>query len=109
MPDRVLALRVTDDPSGESYGRRRSDPRLGQRGPPDRARPVAYQSDGLDALTGSGWSVTAVGAAEFVDDPNEVIRYRERLDRWLPGARDRIVRITIEEITGSYYDRTHHP
>ncbi|MFD6229681.1 pyridoxamine 5'-phosphate oxidase family protein [Streptomyces sp. NPDC060232] len=62
---------------------------------------VAFEADGFDAATRSGWSVVVTGRASVVTDPAE----RERLARysphsWMP-SRDRVfVRIECEMITG---------
>lgn len=39
------------------------------------AKPVAYEADSWDPVTGTGWSVLLRGTAEQVDDPEAVARY----------------------------------
>lgn len=61
---------------------------------------VAFESDEIDAETGSGWSVTIVGEARILDEP-EAGRYRDgRIRSWAGGVRDEIVAISTPLVTG---------
>jgi hypothetical protein len=67
------------------------------------ARPsvVAFQVDGLDQRSESGWTVTVVGSSQEVRSRDE----RERiallpLRPWASGGRDHIVRIDLDRVTG---------
>jgi uncharacterized protein len=57
-----------------------------------RFRRVAFEVDGTDAATRTGWSVVVRGEAVEVTDPAELARLRELpLYPWAPGARHRYV------------------
>lgn len=62
---------------------------------------VAFQADEFDAELRSGWSVTALGQAEEVRDP-ELIRAVRRLPlrTWAPGQRDHLIRVGVHEVSG---------
>lgn len=62
---------------------------------------VAYEVDGLDAVTGEAWSVVVAGTA------HEVVRLHELVDAWglalfpwQQGPKPRLVRIDADEVTG---------
>jgi uncharacterized protein len=62
---------------------------------------VAFEADELDAATCSGWSVTAIGVAALVTDPQVIARYwKLPLTPWAPGARDRFLTIGTEVLEG---------
>lgn len=61
---------------------------------------VAYEADTIDHRTQLGWSVVLTGPAEAVTDPDDIARYEQLLDPWLPGPRRRIVRIHPDIVTG---------
>ncbi|MQY20791.1 pyridoxamine 5'-phosphate oxidase family protein [Nocardia macrotermitis] len=61
---------------------------------------VAYEADVIDESTRRGWCVIVTGAAEPVEDPDEIARYRELLRPWLPGPREHLVRILPDMVTG---------
>ncbi|MEU4115211.1 pyridoxamine 5'-phosphate oxidase family protein [Kitasatospora sp. NPDC028055] len=69
---------------------------------PDPGAQVSFQVDRIDEYLGRGWSVLALGTAEYVDDPAEL----HRLDGlpgaapWAGGDRPRWVRIRPAEISG---------
>lgn len=57
--------------------------------------------DHLDEELGEGWSVLVSGAAEVVDDPQELHQVVEQgVVPWAGGDRDLVVRLTPEEVTG---------
>lgn len=62
-------------------------------------RSVAFEVDGFDPATRSGWSVLARGVARVPEEtgPLEALR----LDAWADGtSRDDWVQVLVEEITG---------
>jgi uncharacterized protein len=62
---------------------------------------VAFEADEFDAVTSSGWSVTVVGRAAVVTDPELVAMYQTvPLVPWAPGQRDQFVTITTELVEG---------
>ena len=66
-----------------------------------RGSRVAFEVDGIEAATHTGWSVVVRGEAVEVTDPAELARLRELpLYPWAPGAKDRYVRILPATLTG---------
>jgi hypothetical protein len=66
-----------------------------------RGAVVAFEADCVDIVTHAGWSVTIVGYARAVTDPQEVRRLeRTGLDPWAPGKRDHFIRISPEVVNG---------
>jgi hypothetical protein len=66
-----------------------------------RGAVVAFETDQLDPAGQSGWSVTAVGPAGEVTDPDELARLREiGLRSWAPGERDHFIRISPVMLNG---------
>lgn len=65
-----------------------------------RGAVVAFQSDCVDAETRSGWSVVVVGRAEEVTDPALRRRAEDQLVPWAGAPRDRVVVISLEQVTG---------
>lgn len=62
---------------------------------------AAFEIDAVDPMYHGGFSVLAYGPAEVVDSESEVRRLSELpLRPWYPWARDRWVRIRVDEITG---------
>jgi nitroimidazol reductase NimA-like FMN-containing flavoprotein (pyridoxamine 5'-phosphate oxidase superfamily) len=62
---------------------------------------VAFEIDAVDPMYHGGYSVLAYGPAEVVDSDVEVRRLTELpLRPWWPNARDRWIRIRVDEITG---------
>ncbi|GAA3446451.1 pyridoxamine 5'-phosphate oxidase family protein [Planomonospora venezuelensis] len=62
---------------------------------------VAFEVDDFDLERRTGWSVTAVGYARAVDDPQETARLAELpLTPWVPGSRDHFIVITAEQVSG---------
>lgn len=61
---------------------------------------VAFEADEIDPATGSGWSVTVVGEARILDDP-EAVPYRAGgIISWARGARDDVVAVSTPLVTG---------
>ncbi|MER7499360.1 pyridoxamine 5'-phosphate oxidase family protein [Nonomuraea pusilla] len=61
---------------------------------------VAFEADQLDMDTRLGWSVIVTGMARPVDDPEEADRYKDRLQPWVAGGMDQVIRIRPEIVTG---------
>ncbi|MQA93960.1 MAG: pyridoxamine 5'-phosphate oxidase family protein [Streptosporangiales bacterium] len=62
-----------------------------------RGNIVAFEADDFDAASRSGWSVTIVGRARHVHDPEELAVVRRLpLDSWAPGPRDHDHYVLIE-------------
>jgi len=62
---------------------------------------VAFEVDGIDAATQTGWSVVVRGEAVEVTDSAELARLHElRLYPWAPGAKTGYVRILPAALTG---------
>jgi nitroimidazol reductase NimA-like FMN-containing flavoprotein (pyridoxamine 5'-phosphate oxidase superfamily) len=62
---------------------------------------IAFQVDGADAATRTGWSVLVRGEVTEVTDPSELARVRRLpLYPWAPGAKARYVRILPRVLTG---------
>jgi nitroimidazol reductase NimA-like FMN-containing flavoprotein (pyridoxamine 5'-phosphate oxidase superfamily) len=64
-------------------------------------RLVSFQIDAVDPMYHGGFSVLVFGRAEVVDSPAEIERLATLpLRPWWPEARDRWIRIHVDEITG---------
>jgi uncharacterized protein len=62
---------------------------------------IAFQVDGADEATRTGWSVLVRGEVTEVTDPSELARVRRLpLYPWAPGAKARYVRILPRVLTG---------
>jgi nitroimidazol reductase NimA-like FMN-containing flavoprotein (pyridoxamine 5'-phosphate oxidase superfamily) len=62
---------------------------------------VAFEIDGADPATHTGWSVMVRGEAVEVTDPVELARLRRLpLTPWAPGAKEHYVRILPATVTG---------
>jgi nitroimidazol reductase NimA-like FMN-containing flavoprotein (pyridoxamine 5'-phosphate oxidase superfamily) len=61
---------------------------------------VAFEVDEFDARSTTGWSVTMVGRAQAVRDPDETARLARLPHAWAPGRRDRFIHIRPEHIDG---------
>jgi nitroimidazol reductase NimA-like FMN-containing flavoprotein (pyridoxamine 5'-phosphate oxidase superfamily) len=62
---------------------------------------VAFEIDGTDTATRTGWSVVVRGEAVEVTDPAELARLRRLpLYPWAPGAKAHYVRILPAAVTG---------
>ena len=66
-----------------------------------RGSRVCFEVDGADPAAGTGWSVLVRGDITEVTDPAELARLRELpLPAWMPGPRNRYVRILPAVLTG---------
>ena len=64
-------------------------------------RHVAFEIDGIDPVYHGGFSVLVYGTAELVEAEDEVARLADLpLRPWWPEARDRWVRIRVEQVSG---------
>ena len=64
-------------------------------------RSVAFEIDAVDPVYHGGFSVLVHGPAEVVDSADDIKRLSELpLRPWWPDARDRWIRIRVEEVTG---------
>ena len=61
---------------------------------------VAYQADLIDHAEHLGWSVTVVGVAHRVIDPDEAASYRQALRPWITGTKDQVIAIHADLVTG---------
>jgi uncharacterized protein len=62
---------------------------------------IAFEVDGADEATRTGWSVLVRGEVTEVTDPSELARVRRLpLYPWAPGAKARYVRILPRVLTG---------
>ncbi len=61
---------------------------------------VAYEADAIDPQTRSGWSVVVTGVARIVTDPDDLARYGTLLQPWVDGARDCLISIPADLVTG---------
>lgn len=61
---------------------------------------VAYEADAIDMSEHLGWSVVAVGVAHRVIDPDEAALYRRALRPWVTGAKDQVIAIHADMLTG---------
>jgi hypothetical protein len=60
---------------------------------------VAYEADGMNPQTRTGWSVVVTGLAHTLTDPEQVLRYEQILHPWVNHA-DTVVVIAPKIITG---------
>ena len=66
-----------------------------------RGSRVAFEVDGTDEASRTGWSVVVRGEAAEVTDPTELARLRRLpLSPWAPGAKAHYVRILPAKLTG---------
>jgi nitroimidazol reductase NimA-like FMN-containing flavoprotein (pyridoxamine 5'-phosphate oxidase superfamily) len=62
---------------------------------------VAFEADEFDPDLRTGWSVTVVGHARAVHDPDEIARLAALpLTAWAPGSRDHYIVVEAEQMTG---------
>src|SRR5258708_14459193 len=61
---------------------------------------VAYEADGIDVAGHRGWSVIVVGVAHRVIDMDEAAFYRRALRPWVSGAKDQVIAIHADMVTG---------
>ena len=63
---------------------------------------VAFEIDSLDQVTGTGWSVVAVGELVAVDDAEELSRIRSSADPapWVSGLRHLYLALRWRDLSG---------
>ena len=61
---------------------------------------VAFEADEFDPVSKSGWSVVVTGLARVVKDDEELSRLKADLHPWAPGARNQVILISPELVTG---------
>ena len=61
---------------------------------------VAYEADTIDTAEHLGWSVIVVGVAHRVIRPDEAAVYRRSLRPWVSGAKDQVISIHANMVTG---------
>lgn len=67
---------------------------------------VAFEADEFDLVALTGWSVTAVGQATVVTDPEVVAEVSALpVDTWAPGDRSHYIFIALATVTGRRIDR----
>ncbi|GII55846.1 pyridoxamine 5'-phosphate oxidase [Planotetraspora thailandica] len=67
---------------------------------------VAFQTDEYDAESGTGWSVTVVGRAKSVVDPDEVMALgRLPLNPWAPVGPDHFIVVDLQQLSGRRIQR----
>ena len=66
----------------------------------DASAVVAYEADAIDMAEHLGWSVIVVGLARRVIDPDEAAIYRRALRTWVSGAKDQVIAIHADMVTG---------
>jgi nitroimidazol reductase NimA-like FMN-containing flavoprotein (pyridoxamine 5'-phosphate oxidase superfamily) len=64
-----------------------------------RGAVVAFQVDEVDRPPRAGWTVTVIGTASLVTDPDEVGRAGSPAP-WARGAEDQLIRIPIVMVAG---------
>jgi Pyridoxamine 5'-phosphate oxidase len=61
---------------------------------------VAYETDELDPVRHTGWSVIATGFARLVTNPDHVARYLAVTEPWIAGEMNQVVAIEPQFISG---------
>ena len=61
---------------------------------------VAFEADSIDPVRRVGWSVVVVGGARLVTNAADIDRYQQILQPWAAGAKDDIIAIRADLITG---------
>jgi nitroimidazol reductase NimA-like FMN-containing flavoprotein (pyridoxamine 5'-phosphate oxidase superfamily) len=71
---------------------------------------AAFEIDGIDADSRTGWSVIVAGVAEEVTNPSELRRLDGLgLDPWVPGEQPRWVRVRARTVSGRRIALTAQP
>lgn len=61
---------------------------------------VVFQADDIDQGNRTGWSVSVVGYARVLTDPDEIAAYGELPEPWVSGDRDVLIAIRSQLISG---------
>jgi nitroimidazol reductase NimA-like FMN-containing flavoprotein (pyridoxamine 5'-phosphate oxidase superfamily) len=67
-----------------------------------RGAVVAFEADDFDPMYHSGWSVVVTGVAREVNDPDDQAMHTT--PRWAPGQNERLVAVSMDEISGRRLD-----
>jgi uncharacterized protein len=68
---------------------------------------VAFEADDVDVFAGSGWSVTVIGHAREVTEPEELAVLRGLLlTSWAPGPLEHLICVKIELVSGRRLDQS---
>lgn len=72
----------------------------------DDGTPAVFETDHVDDVAESGWSVVVKGNVRRVVDADELARLAEfELHPWAPGLKDRWMKIVPSEVTGRVVSR----
>jgi uncharacterized protein len=63
---------------------------------------VAFQTDEIDPVSRSGWSVTVTGQAHQVEEPSRLERLGAALGSWVPGDRGYFIRLPTALVDGRH-------
>jgi nitroimidazol reductase NimA-like FMN-containing flavoprotein (pyridoxamine 5'-phosphate oxidase superfamily) len=65
-------------------------------------RQVAFEVDDFDVVTRTGWTVLVRGMIQAADNPDELagLWTRQEPIPWAPGARNLVLAITPDHVTG---------
>jgi hypothetical protein len=61
---------------------------------------VAFEADAIDPVRRVGWSVVVIGGARLLTNAAEIGRYLDVLKPWAAGAKDDIIAIQADLVTG---------
>ena len=61
---------------------------------------VAFEVDDVEPALHCGWSVTVLGRAASVQDPDEAARLRSLVVPWAPGPRDHVITVPLTVVEG---------
>lgn len=61
---------------------------------------LTYQVDEIRTPAGTGWTVSAHGPADVIDDPAEAAHYRRTLPGWAYGPHDTLLRLHPQQVSG---------
>jgi len=71
-----------------------------------RGAVVAFEADDMDPMYHSGWSVVVTGVAREVEDADD--EAVTLTPRWAPVTSERLVEVSIDEVSGRRLDGTEH-
>jgi hypothetical protein len=61
---------------------------------------VAFEADAIDPFNRIGWSVVVVGGARLLRDDAHIGHYQELLQPWAAGAKEDVIVIQADMVTG---------
>ncbi|MEU8435228.1 pyridoxamine 5'-phosphate oxidase family protein [Streptomyces sp. NPDC029216] len=68
---------------------------------------LTYQADEIHPV-GTGWTVSAYGPADVINDPDEAAHYRRTLPGWSHGPHDTLLRLHPQSVSGFRLARPVH-